>query len=276
MRLELVEVLVLRQELGEVLRAAERIQIGEDGVALHLAGVLHPQMAGVGVHGHDLLLDVLRFIGQVDAVAQRLAHLGLAVNARQAQAGVVGRQQDLRLGQRLAVDGVELVDDLAALLQHGHLVLACRDGGGAEGGDVGCLADGIGEEADRDAGLKVLLLDLGLDGGVALQAGHRDKVHIIEAQLGQFRHHGLDEDVGLGGVDAHGQIVQRHLQDVLAHLLRVVGVVGQRLRIGDHDVDLIELAGILQADALFQGADVVAHMQAACGAVAGQNDLFHN
>ena len=116
MRLELVEVLVLRQELGEVLRAAERIQIGEDGVALHLAGVLHPQMAGVGVHGHDLLLDVLRFIGQVDAVAQRLAHLGLAVNARQAQAGVVGRQQDLRLGQRLAVDGVELVDDLAALL----------------------------------------------------------------------------------------------------------------------------------------------------------------
>ena len=189
---------------------------------------------------------------------------------------MVGRQQDLRLGQRLAVDGVELVDDLAALLQHGHLVLACRDGGGAEGGDVGCLADGIGEEADRDAGLKVLLLDLGLDGGVALQAGHRDKVHIIEAQLGQFRHHGLDEDVGLGGVDAHGQVVQRHLQDVLAHLLRVVGVVGQRLRIGDHDVDLIELAGILQADALFQGADVVAHMQAACGAVAGQNDLFHN
>ena len=80
--------------------------------------------------------------------------------ARQAQAGVVGRQQDLRLGQRLAVDGVELVDDLAALLQHGHLVLACRDSGGAEGGDVGCLADGIGEEADRDTGLKVLLLDL--------------------------------------------------------------------------------------------------------------------
>ena len=42
--LEFVEVLVLRQELGEVLRAAEGVQIGEDGVALHLAGVLHPDM----------------------------------------------------------------------------------------------------------------------------------------------------------------------------------------------------------------------------------------
>ncbi len=32
--------------------------------------------------------------------------------------------------QRLAVDGVELVHDLAALLQHGHLVLAYGHGGG--------------------------------------------------------------------------------------------------------------------------------------------------
>ena len=167
------------------------------------------------------------------------------------------------------------MDDLAALLQHGHLILARRDGGGAERRDVGGLTDGVGEEADRDAGLEVLLLDLRLDGGVALQAGHRDEVHIIEAQLGQLRHHGLNEDVGLGGVDAHGQIVQRHLQNVLAHLLRVVGVVGQRLCISDHDVDLIELAGVLQPDALLQGANVMAHMQTARGAVAGQDNLLH-
>ena len=258
-----------------MLRAAEGIQIGEDGVALHLAGVLHPQVAGVGVHGHDLLLDVLRLVGEVDAVAQRLAHLGLAVNARQTQTGGVLGQHDLRLGQGLAVDGIELVDDLAALLQHRHLILARRDGSGAERRNVGGLTDGVGEEADRDAGLEVLLLDLRLDGGVALQAGHRDEVHIIEAQLGQLRHHGLNEDVGLGGVDAHGQIVQRHLQNVLAHLLRVVGVVGQRLCVSDHDVDLIELAGVLQPDALLQGANVMAHMQTARGAVAGQDNLLH-
>lgn len=55
-RLYLVEVLVFRPELGKVLRAAEGVQIDEHRVALHLAGVLHPQVVGVGVHGHDLLL----------------------------------------------------------------------------------------------------------------------------------------------------------------------------------------------------------------------------
>ena len=275
MCLQLVEVLVLGQELGKVLRAAERIQIDEDGVALHLAGVLHPQVVRVGVHGHDLLLDVPGLVGEVDAVAEALAHLGLAVGAGQAQAGAVLRQNDLRLHQSLTVDGVELMDDLAALLDHGALVLACGDGSGLEGGDVRGLADGVSEEAHRDAGLEVLLLDLGLDGGVALQAGDGDEVHIIEAQLGQLRHHGLDEDVCLGGVDAHGQIVQSDLQDVLAHLLRVVGVVGEGLCVSDHDIDLVELARVLQPDTLLQRADIVADVEPARRAVARQNDLFH-
>ena len=275
MCLQLVEALVLGQELGKVLRAAECIQIDEDGVALHLAGVLHAQVVRVGVHGHDLLLDVLGLVGEVDAVAEALAHLGLAVGAGQAQAGAVLRQNDLRLHQSLTVDGVELMDDLAALLDHGALVLACGDGSGLEGGDVRSLADGVSEEAHRDAGLEVLLLDLGLDGGVALQAGDGDEVHIIEAQLGQLRHHGLDEDVCLGGVDAHGQIVQSDLQDVLAHLLRVVGVVGEGLCVSDHDIDLVEFARVLQPDTLLQRADIVADMEPARRAVARQNDLFH-
>lgn len=80
--------------------------------------------------------------------------------------------------------------------------------------------------------------------------------------------------MGLGGVDAAGQIIQRHLQDVLAHLFRVVGVIGQGLCIGDHNVDLIVLAGVLQAHPLLQGTDIVAHMQAAGGTVACQNDFF--
>ena len=165
--------------------------------------------------------------------------------------------------------------DLAALLDHGLLVLAGGHGGGLEGGDIGRLADGVAEEAHRDAGLKVAHLDLGLHGGVALQAAHGDEVHVIEAQLGELGHHGLDENVGLGRVDAAGQVVQRHLQDVLAHLLGVIGVVGQSLCIGDHDVNFVVLAGVLQAHALFQGADVVAHMQAAGRTVAGQNNFFH-
>ena len=275
MCLQLVEVLVLGQELGKVLRAAECIQIDEDGVALHLAGVLHAQVVRVGVHGHDLLLDVLGLVGEVDAVAEALAHLGLAVGAGQAQAGAVLGQNDLRLHQSLTVDGVELMDDLAALLDHGALVLTCGDGSGLEGGDVRSLADGVSEEAHRDAGLEILLLDLGLDGGVALQAGDGDEVHIIEAQLGQLRHHGLDEDVCLGGVDAHGQIVQSDLQDVLAHLLRIVGVVGEGLCVSDHDIDLVELARVLQPETLLQRAYIVADVEPARRAVARQNDLFH-
>ena len=112
-----------------------------------MPGVLHAQVVGVGVHGHDLLLDVLGLIRQVDAVAQTLAHLGLAVNAGQAQAGGILGQHDLRHGQGLAVDGVELVHDLAALLQHGHLILTGRHSGGTERRDIRCLADGVGEEA---------------------------------------------------------------------------------------------------------------------------------
>jgi hypothetical protein len=273
--LDLIQILVLRPELSKVLRAAEGVQIDEHRVALHLAGVLDPQVVGVGVHGHDLLLDVLRLLRQIDAVAQALAHLGLAVNAGQAQAGSILGQNDLRLHQRVAVHGVELVHDLAALLDHGLLVLTGGHRGGLEGGDIGRLADGVAEEAHRDAGLEVAHLDLALHGGVALQAAHGDQIHIIEAQFRQLRHHGLDKDVGLGRVDAAGQVVQCHLQDVLAHLFRVVGVVGQGLCVGDHHIDLIVLAGVLQAHALLQGADVVAHMQTSGRAVARQNHFFH-
>ena len=79
----------------------------------------------------------------------------------------------------------------------------------------------------------------------------------------------------LVGVQTAGQIVQCHLQDVLADLLRVIGVVRQGLRVSNHNIDLVELAGVLQAHALLQRANVVANMQAARGTVAGQNDLFH-
>ena len=54
----------------------------------------------------------------------------------------------------------------------------------------------------------------------------------------------------LVGVQTAGQIVQRHLQNVLAHLLRIIGVVGEGLCVSDHDIDLIELARVLQPDTL--------------------------
>ena len=55
----------------------------------------------------------------------------------------------------------------------------------------------------------------------------------------------------------------------------MLGVVGQGLGIGDHDVDLVEFAGVLKGHTLLQGAHIVAHMQTAGGPVAGEDDLFH-
>ena len=79
-----------------------------------------------------------------------------------------------------------------------------------------------------------------------------DKVHVVERQLGQLRHHGLDEDIRLFRVNADRQIVQRDLHNVLAHALWVLGVVGQRLCVRNHDVNFVIFSGILQLHALGQ------------------------
>ena len=285
-RLQLVERRVVGEVGGEMLGAAEGVEVGEDGVALDLARVLHAQVVGIGVHAHHLLSYLLGRIAQVDAVAQRLGHLGLAVGAGQAHAGCVLGQQDFRLDERGAVDRVELVDDLARLFEHRLLILAGGDGRGAESGDVRRLRNGVGEEPDGNAlplqvVLRVVLreaaqLDFGLHGRVALQTGHGDEVHVVERQFAQFGDLRLDEERRPFGVEAAGQVVERHLDDVLAHLFGVVGVVGERLRVGDHDEDLLELSGVLQLHAAAQRTYIVAEVQFAGRPVSGQDDFSHN
>ena len=60
----------------------------------------------------------------------------------------------------------------------------------------------------------------------------------------------LDEDFRLFRVDADRKIVQRDLHNVLAHALRVLGVVGRRLCVRNHDVSVDMYSGILQLHAL--------------------------
>ncbi len=209
-------------------------------------------MVRVGEHPHDLGAYLIGLVGKVDAVAQRLAHLGLAVRAGQAQArGVVG-QQGGRLHQRLAVQLVEAADDLTRLLQHGELILTHGHGVGHERGDVRRLADGIGQKAHGDAVVEAAQLYLRLDSGVALQPRQCDQIHVVEGQLRQLAHDGLDKHVALPGVEAAGHVVQRHLQNVLAYLAGVVEVVGEGLRVGDHEVELLEFAAVLQNDPVAQ------------------------
>lgn len=58
------------------------------------------------------------------------------------------------------------------------------------------------------------------------------------------------------------QVVQRHLKDILANLFGVLRVVGQRLRVGNHDVDFIVTIGILQLHPLFERPCIMAYMEA--------------
>jgi hypothetical protein len=125
------------------------------------------------------------------------------------------------------------------LLPDGH-------GSGAEGGNVRCLADGVGEETYGDACLEITHLDFGLYRRVALQAAHGHQVHVVEGQLAEFRYLGLDEDGALRRVQSASQVVQCHLDDVLAHLFWILHIVRQRLCVGDEDEGLVVQAGVLQ------------------------------
>ena len=275
MRLQFVEARVLGQELLEIFGAAEGVEVDEYGVVLDVARVLRADVQRVGVHRHDLLAYLLRLFGEVDAVAERLAHLRLAVGAGQAQAGLIVGEHDVRLGERLAVDGVEFMDDFAALFEHRRLILADGDDGRAEGRDVRRLAYRVAEEADWDARLEVAHLDFRLDGRVALDARDRDEVHVVEGQLRQLRYHRLDEDGRFLRVDAAGEIVERYLEDVAADFLGVLRVVGERLRVGYHYVDFVEFPGVLERHAALERAYVMSHVEAARRTVAGQYYLFH-
>ena len=147
--------------------------------------------------------------------------------------------------------------------------------GGLEGRDIARLADRVAEEAGRDAGFEILLLDLCFDSRISLETRNGDEVHVVHGEFGELRHHGLDEDAGLRGIDADSEVVESDLAHISSDLLRIVRIVRERLRVSDHDVDVVEFAGVLQLDTLTQGADVVADMKAAGRAVAGKNDFSH-
>ena len=220
-------------------------------------------MVGVGEHGHDLFADLLRLIREVDAVAQGLAHLCLAINAGQPQARLIAGENDLRFCERLSVNGVELVDDLQALFQHRHLVFTSWNRGCVKCSDICCLTDGIAEKAYRNACLEVAHLNLRFYRGIALYTGNCHQIHIVKRQLCQFRYHGLDENRRFCRIQSACQIVQCHLNDVLPYFFRMLSVVCQRLCISNHNIDLVVLSGILQPNPFFQGTHIVPDVQPA-------------
>ena len=67
-----------------------------------------------------------------------------------------------------------------------------------------------------------------------LQPVPGDEVEIVHRQFGEGRDQRLDENRRLVGIDPDGEVIERHLEDIFADSLRLMGIIGQRLRIGDH------------------------------------------
>ena len=244
----------------------ERIEVRKGDVAFQVARVFHAQVQRVRVDFFHGGRDFGRGRAQVDGVAQRLAHLRLAVDA--GQAADIGHQR-LAFHQHFAVvHAVEAAHDFIRLLDHRDLVFAHGHHARLEGRDVGRLAGRVGQKTGRNVALEAAQADFFLDGGVALEARHGDDVQVVKGQLGQFRDLRLDEDRGLARIDADGQIVQRHFDDIAVHLVDVFHIVRQRLRVGQHDELLV---AVLVADAVAQAAHIVAQVQGAGRAVARQD-----
>ena len=247
----------------------EGVEVGEYGVPLEVSGVVDLEVRGVRVHGFHFSVDLVGRVAEVDAVAEAFAHLGFAVGARQSEAGSVVGQEYVGLNEGVAVDVVEAANYLAALFEHGFLVVASGYGGCLEHGDVGGLADGIGEEAYGNAlAAEAAHLYFGLDGRVALQSGHADHVHEVEGEFAEFGYLALDEECCLGGVEACCEVVEGYLDDILPHFLGVVDVVGKCLRISLEDENLVVEARVLQFHATAKRTDVVPDVELSGWAVA--------
>ena len=268
MLLQLVHTRIFWKEFCEILRLAECIEVDKYRVTFHLPRIFNTQMVRIGEHRHNLLLDILWLLCKIDAVAKRLTHLCLTVDARQTQTCAVFRKHDLWIRQCLAIYGIELVYDFLTLLDHWHLILANRYVGCTECCDIGCLTDWVAEETNRDACLEVTHLDLCLYSRVTLHTGNGNEVHIIECKLGQFRNHRLDEDRCLLRIKSACEVIECNLHDVLTYLLRVLCIICECLCVRDHDIDLIIDTRILKFHTLFQRAYIMSNMQTSCRTIA--------
>ena len=123
---------------------------------------------------------------------------------------------------------------------------------------------------------EVFLFNLRFHGGVAFQPRKGNEVHIIKGELGELFDMRLHENRRFFRIEPARKIIERDFRDIRAHLFGIIKIIGERLRVGDHHVDLVEFTAILQFHAPFERAHVVPDMQFSRGAVARKNNIFHN
>ena len=155
---------------------------------------------------------------------------------------------------------MHLADDFAGLFKHWSLVFADGHDVCIKGSDVCGLADGIAQKSCGNARCEIFLRDFGFDGWISFKARHRDDVHVVSGEFKQLRDLRLDKNRGLSRVDTDGKIIKRDVQNIFVNFGGRAGVIGQSLRIGYHDVNFVEFAGILQADTFAKTANVMTEM----------------
>ena len=112
------------------------------------------------------------------------------------------------------------------------------------------------------------LLLLVLVGGDALEPAERGEHAEEEEELGVGGDVGLLEDDAAAGVEAGGEEVERDLDVVLLDVAGVGVVGGEGVEVGDEEVAVVVL---LEVDPVVEGSHVVAEVQAAGGAHAGED-----
>ena len=104
-------------------------------------------MVGVGEHGAHLLPNGVGIVAKADTVSKALAHLLLAIGARQATRCLVLGKHDIGLHKHITIGAVEATHQLAGDFNHGLLVLTCGNDVGLKERDVGSLTHRVAEEA---------------------------------------------------------------------------------------------------------------------------------
>src|SRR5207245_8046877 len=143
--------------------------IGEDRIALDVAGVGWVNPGGVGEHRHHAFTYRFWWVAEINAIAQGFRHLGTAVSSGQTGHRTEHRS---RLDEHLVVQAIESAHDLARLLDHRQLIFTDRDQVSLEDRDVRSLGDRVGPETDRHPPDEIALFDLFLDCRITFQRGN--------------------------------------------------------------------------------------------------------
>ena len=177
---QLIQILIFWQEFRKILWFTKCIQICEYSISFQTSRIFHTDMIRISKHAEYFLLNIFRFLWQINTVTQRLTHLRLTINSRETKACFILRKKNLRIDQCISINGIKFMYNLLCLLKHRELIFSYRYNSSLECCNICCLADRICEESNRDTCLKISHLDLILYSRISLQSWDCHKIHVIE------------------------------------------------------------------------------------------------